>query len=93
MRCRSASSATASRAKSTCPNISRSLRRRFLQNQEDCTFTIMALLPTLSTQIFQEMDVEATRQELKQVIDSAKEAPKVAPAPEPAPAPAAWRSR
>ena len=89
MRCRSASSATASRAKSTCPNISRSLRRRFLQNQEDCTFTIMALLPTLSTQIFQEMDVEATRQELKQVIDSAKEAPKVAPAPEPAPAPAA----
>ncbi|WFC96087.1 peroxin [Malassezia brasiliensis] len=62
------------------------LRRRFLQNQEDCTFTIMALLPTLSTQIFQEMDVEATRQELKQVIDSAKEAPKIAAAPAPAPA-------
>lgn len=28
------------------------LRRRFLQNQEDCNFTIMALLPTLSAQIF-----------------------------------------
>ncbi|KAL4402025.1 peroxisomal membrane protein [Malassezia pachydermatis] len=40
------------------------LRRRFLQNQEDCSFTIMALLPTLSTQIFEAMDVESISQEL-----------------------------
>ncbi|WFD43904.1 peroxin [Malassezia psittaci] len=52
------------------------LRRRFLQNQEDCNFTIMALLPTLSAQIFQKMDVDATRQELKQVIESSKQAAK-----------------
>ncbi|WFD31775.1 peroxin [Malassezia sp. CBS 17886] len=42
------------------------LRRRYLQNQEDCSFTIMALLPTLSTQIFSAMDVEATTKELQQ---------------------------
>lgn len=41
------------------------LRRRFLQNQEDCNFTIMALLPTLSTQIFAEMDVESISQALR----------------------------
>ncbi|WFC99714.1 peroxin [Malassezia yamatoensis] len=52
------------------------LRRRFLQNQEDCNFTIMALLPTLSVQIFQKIDVDSTRQELKQVIESSKQAGK-----------------
>ena len=41
-----------------------SLRRRFLQNQEDCSFTIMALLPTLSSQIFEAMDVESISQAL-----------------------------
>ncbi|WFD20096.1 peroxin [Malassezia caprae] len=40
------------------------LRRRFLQNQEDCSFTIMALLPTLSSQIFEAMDVESISQAL-----------------------------
>jgi len=42
------------------------LRRRFLQNQEDCNFTIMALLPTLSTQIFEEMDVESISHALRE---------------------------
>ncbi|PKI84069.1 peroxin [Malassezia vespertilionis] len=41
------------------------LRRRFLQNQEDCSFTIMALLPTISIQIFKTMDVESTSKELQ----------------------------
>ena len=67
MRCRSACCATASRGKSRSPHLP-SLRRRFLQNQEDCNFTIMALLPTLSAQIFKKMDVDATREELKRVI-------------------------
>lgn len=35
-----------------------SLKRRFEQNQNDCTFTIMSLLPTLSEQIFEDMAVE-----------------------------------
>ena len=43
----------------------------------------MALLPTLSAQIFKEMDVEATRQELKQVIEGAKDTPAPASAPAP----------
>lgn len=42
------------------------LRRRFLQNQEDCNFTIMALLPTLATQIFEEMDVESISHALRE---------------------------
>lgn len=41
------------------------MERRFEQNQRDATFTTMALLPTLSTQILAKYDVEATRQELQ----------------------------
>lgn len=41
------------------------LRRRFAQNQEDCTFTVLALLPTLGDQLFQEMDVEGLTQALQ----------------------------
>lgn len=43
-----------------------SLRRRFLQNQEDCTFTLMTMLPALSTQIREEMDVEDIVHQLQQ---------------------------
>ncbi|KAF8153378.1 Peroxin-3-domain-containing protein [Crassisporium funariophilum] len=42
-----------------------SLRRRFLQTQEDVSYTILALLPTLSEQILEQMDVEALTQELQ----------------------------
>ncbi|KEI42393.1 uncharacterized protein L969DRAFT_91840 [Mixia osmundae IAM 14324] len=35
------------------------LRRRFQQNQEDCSFTVLALLPTLGNQILESMDVES----------------------------------
>ncbi|WFD27376.1 peroxin [Malassezia nana] len=55
------------------------LRRRFLQNQEDCSFTIMALLPTLSSQIFEAMDVESISQALLAQNRRHREAPAEAP--------------
>ncbi|KAJ3510473.1 hypothetical protein NLJ89_g4654 [Agrocybe chaxingu] len=42
-----------------------SLRRRFQQSQEDTSFTVLALLATLSEQILQTMDVEALTKELQ----------------------------
>lgn len=42
-----------------------SLRRRFSQNQQDVSYTIMALLPTLGTLIIERMDVEGVTQELQ----------------------------
>lgn len=42
-----------------------SLRRRFEQNQQDISFTVMALLPALSKHILQGMDVESVTQELQ----------------------------
>lgn len=42
-----------------------SLDRRFEQNQKDATFTILALLPSLGTQIMDEFNVEATKRELQ----------------------------
>jgi peroxin-3 len=42
-----------------------SLRRRFIQNQENVSFTIMALIPTLGEQILDELDVEAVIHELQ----------------------------
>ncbi|KAH9924980.1 Peroxin-3 [Epithele typhae] len=41
------------------------LRRRFEQNQQDASFTVMALLPTLGGHILQGMDVEGVTQELQ----------------------------
>ncbi|KAL0074066.1 Peroxin-3 [Phycomyces blakesleeanus] len=35
------------------------LKRRFQQNQNDCVFTVMSLLPTLGDQILNEMNIEA----------------------------------
>ncbi|PUU80535.1 Peroxin-3 [Tuber borchii] len=42
------------------------LRRRFEQNQEDCTFTVQALLPTATQLILEELPVEKLTQELQQ---------------------------
>ena len=42
-----------------------SLRRRFQQTQEDVSYTISALIPTLSEQILDQMNVEALTQELQ----------------------------
>ncbi|KAI6141895.1 Peroxin-3-domain-containing protein [Pisolithus tinctorius] len=42
-----------------------SLRRRFQSTHDDACFTIMALIPTLATQILEEMDVESLTDELQ----------------------------
>ncbi len=44
-----------------------SLRRRFEQNQEDCTFTVLALLPTATTKILEEMNTEKITYEIQQM--------------------------
>jgi hypothetical protein len=43
-----------------------SLKRRFEQNQSDCLFTIMSLLPSLAEQLTQAIDVDALTTRLKQ---------------------------
>lgn len=43
-----------------------SIRRRFEQNQTDCTITVLALLPTLTENILEELPVEQLTQELQQ---------------------------
>ncbi|KUJ19868.1 Peroxin-3 [Mollisia scopiformis] len=42
------------------------LRRRFEQNQEDCTFTVLALLPTATDNIMAELETERITFELQQ---------------------------
>ena len=44
-----------------------SLRRRFQSTHDDVCFTIMALIPTLASQILEEMDVEALTNELQSI--------------------------
>ncbi|KAI1769155.1 Peroxin-3 [Hypoxylon sp. FL1150] len=48
------------------------LRRRFEQNQEDCTFTVLALLPTATTNILDTMNTEKITLEIQQMKGSAK---------------------
>ncbi|KAJ4391833.1 peroxin [Gnomoniopsis smithogilvyi] len=43
------------------------LRRRFQQNQEDCTYTVLALLPTAATKILETLDVEKITLEIQQM--------------------------
>ncbi len=43
-----------------------SLRRRFQQNQEDCTFTVLALLPTATDNIIEALPVETITHDLQQ---------------------------
>lgn len=43
-----------------------SLRRRFEQNQTDCTFTVLALLPTATENILEALPVEDLTHELQQ---------------------------
>ncbi|KAI9817289.1 MAG: peroxin [Thelocarpon impressellum] len=42
------------------------LRRRFEQNQEDCTFTVLALLPTATENVLEALPVEHITHELQQ---------------------------
>ncbi|KAM0788638.1 hypothetical protein ACM66B_006108 [Microbotryomycetes sp. NB124-2] len=48
------------------------LTRRFHLNQQDCQFTVAALLPTVSTQILIEMDVESCSAQLARAAAEAK---------------------
>ncbi|ELQ44417.1 peroxisomal biogenesis factor 3 [Pyricularia oryzae Y34] len=48
----------------SCPS---SLRRRFEQNQEDCTFTVLALLPTATQNVLEAMDTEKITYEIQQL--------------------------
>ena len=43
-----------------------SLRRRFEQNQEDCTFTVLALLPSATDNVLVELETERITFELQQ---------------------------
>lgn len=45
--------------------MSGSLRRRFEQNQEDCTYTVLALLPTVRDEIIGSLPVEEISNELQ----------------------------
>ncbi|KAI7883048.1 Peroxin-3 [Lichtheimia hyalospora FSU 10163] len=42
------------------------LKRRFQQNQNDCVFTVLSLLPTLGDQILNEMNIEAAWAKLQE---------------------------
>ncbi|KAI8885386.1 Peroxin-3 [Backusella circina FSU 941] len=42
------------------------LKRRFQQNQNDCVFTVLSLLPTLGDQILHEMNIEAAWAKLQE---------------------------
>ncbi|KAG5969970.1 hypothetical protein E4U56_008013 [Claviceps arundinis] len=48
------------------------LRRRFEQNQEDCTFTVLALLPTATSNVLAEMKTEQITYEIQQIKGSAR---------------------
>ncbi|KAF8581206.1 hypothetical protein K439DRAFT_1636363 [Ramaria rubella] len=48
------------------------LRRRFQQNQQDCTYTVLALVPTLGDRILEEMDVEGVTFTLQMQSKAAK---------------------
>ncbi|KAJ1584331.1 hypothetical protein NDA12_003085 [Ustilago hordei] len=65
-------------------NANENLRRRFAQNQEDCTFTVLALLPTLGDQLFAKHNVEELTESLR-----SQAAPPISSAPLEQPAPIA----
>ncbi|KAL0930900.1 peroxin 3 [Colletotrichum truncatum] len=48
------------------------LRRRFEQNQEDCTFTVLALLPSATTNILEAMNTESITYEIQKMKGQAK---------------------
>ncbi|KHN95105.1 Peroxin-3 family protein [Metarhizium album ARSEF 1941] len=48
------------------------LRRRFEQNQEDCTFTVLALLPTATSNVMSAMNTEQITYEIQQIKGSTK---------------------
>ncbi len=71
------------------PSFLPSLRRRFEQNQEDCTFTVLALLPTATTNVLDTMNTEQITYEIQQAktAKAVKHAPTSAAASDASPAP------
>ncbi|KAG7007998.1 hypothetical protein G7Y79_00007g021230 [Physcia stellaris] len=58
---------TEARERMTADRIAKeNLRRRFQQNQEDCTFTVLALLPTATENILEALPVENITRDLQQ---------------------------
>ena len=51
-----------------------SLRRRFEQNQEDCTYTVLELLPAATANIVEAMNTEQITYEIQQMKASGKSA-------------------
>lgn len=49
-----------------------SLRRRFEQNQEDCTYTVLALLPTATGNVISALNTEQITYEIQQIKSSAR---------------------
>ncbi|EFX03058.1 peroxisomal membrane protein [Grosmannia clavigera kw1407] len=47
------------------------LRRRFEQNQEDCTFTVLALLPTVTTNVLDAMNTEGITYQIQHTKSAA----------------------
>ncbi|KAM0251956.1 hypothetical protein ACHAQJ_007930 [Trichoderma viride] len=48
------------------------LRRRFEQNQEDCTYTVLALLPTATGNVITALNTEQITYEIQQIKSSAR---------------------
>ena len=48
------------------------MRRRFEQNQEDCTFTVLALLPTATTNVLAALNTEQITYEIQQIKGATK---------------------
>ncbi|KAM0465269.1 hypothetical protein ACHAPV_002270 [Trichoderma viride] len=48
------------------------LRRRFEQNQEDCTYTVLALLPTATGNVVTALNTERITYEIQQIKSSAR---------------------
>ncbi|KAI0089446.1 Peroxin-3 [Irpex rosettiformis] len=59
------------------------LRRRFEQNQQDISFTIMALLPTIGARIIEGMNVEEITEQLQSQSRAAKAKEELQPPPAP----------
>ncbi|EPQ25809.1 uncharacterized protein PFL1_06676 [Pseudozyma flocculosa PF-1] len=59
------------------------LRRRFAQNQEDCTFTVLALLPTVGDQLSARLNVEQLTESLRAQSSSSSLAAQTSDSPAP----------
>ena len=62
--------------------LSNRLRTRFQRTQEDVSFTVLALLPTMSEQILEDMNIESLIQELQSRAGSRNAVNSVAETPQ-----------